>query len=199
MRTRNALDVAIEPGLWQLQMQQSRSSVRAPGPWPDKCRHSVWTHLDPVLPGRVASGNDPNHALLISIPPPSASTTTYHGARSEDDLTHKLSEIVKANVRLGRMEQSGAPQHIIQEFAQLLQFHITTYIDNTVPGQPVAQQRSGRPIKSISQRLKVGRHLLWHQRKHRMHMRADVFKLAEQWRARARQGDAPLAAPVAQH
>jgi DNA-directed RNA polymerase II subunit RPB1 len=54
------------------------------------------------------------------------------------------------------MEQSGAPQHIIQEFAQLLQFHITTYIDNTVPGQPVAQQRSGRPIKSISQRLKVG-------------------------------------------
>lgn len=75
--------------------------------------------------------------------------------RSEDDLTHKLSEIVKANIRLGRMEQSGAPQHIIQEFAQLLQFHITTYIDNTVPGQPVAQQRSGRPIKSISQRLKV--------------------------------------------
>ena len=57
------------------------------------------------------------------------------------------------------MEQSGAPQHIIQEFAQLLQFHITTYIDNTVPGQPVAQQRSGRPIKSISQRLKVGRPL----------------------------------------
>ena len=53
------------------------------------------------------------------------------------------------------MEASGAPQHIIQEFATLLQFHITTYMDNTVPGQPVAQQRSGRPIKSISQRLKV--------------------------------------------
>ena len=64
-------------------------------------------------------------------------------------------EIVKANQKLLRQEQNGAAQHIIREFSQLLQFHITTYIDNTVPGQPVAAQRSGRPIKSISQRLKV--------------------------------------------
>ena len=62
---------------------------------------------------------------------------------------------MKANVKLRRQEENGAPQHIIREFSQLLQFHITTYIDNTVPGQPVAAQRSGRPIKSISQRLKV--------------------------------------------
>ena len=75
--------------------------------------------------------------------------------RCEDDLTHKLAEIVKANQKLLRQEQNGAPQHIIREFSQLLQFHITTYIDNTVPGQPVAAQRSGRPIKSLSQRLKV--------------------------------------------
>ena len=75
--------------------------------------------------------------------------------RCEDDLTHKLAEIVKANVKLRRQEENGAPQHIIREFSQLLQFHITTYIDNTVPGQPIAAQRSGRPIKSISQRLKV--------------------------------------------
>jgi len=34
------------------------------------------------------------------------------------------------------------------------QYHITTYMDNTLPGQPPAQQKSGRPIKSISQRLK---------------------------------------------
>ena len=75
--------------------------------------------------------------------------------RCEDDLTHKLAEIVKANNRLRRQEENGAPQHIIRDFSQLLQFHITTYLDNTVPGQPIAQQRSGRPIKSISQRLKV--------------------------------------------
>ena len=60
--------------------------------------------------------------------------------RSEDDLTHKLAEIVKSNSKLKRQDQNGAPQHIIREFSQLLQFHITTYFDNTKPGQPVAAQ-----------------------------------------------------------
>lgn len=60
--------------------------------------------------------------------------------RSEDDLTHKLAEIIKANNKLKRQDQNGAPQHIIREFSQLLQFHITTYFDNTKPGQPVAAQ-----------------------------------------------------------
>lgn len=64
--------------------------------------------------------------------------------RSEDDLTHKLTDIIKANNRLKKQEENGAPQHIIKEYTQLLQFHITTYIDNTKPGQPVAQQRGGR-------------------------------------------------------
>lgn len=64
--------------------------------------------------------------------------------RSEDDLTHKLTDIIKANNRLRKQEENGAPQHIIKEYTQLLQFHITTYIDNTKPGQPVAQQRGGR-------------------------------------------------------
>ena len=45
--------------------------------------------------------------------------------RSEDDLTHQLGEIVKANNRLRKQEESGAPQHIISEFALLLQMHIT--------------------------------------------------------------------------
>ena len=34
--------------------------------------------------------------------------------------------------------------------------HITGYIDNSLPGLPQAKQRSGRPIKSICQRLKGG-------------------------------------------
>lgn len=34
------------------------------------------------------------------------------------------------------------------------QMHITGYIDNSLPGLPQAKQRSGRPIKSICQRLK---------------------------------------------
>lgn len=37
-----------------------------------------------------------------------------------------------------------------------LQFHVTTYMDNTLPGMNPSTQRSGRPIKSISQVCHVG-------------------------------------------
>ena len=78
--------------------------------------------------------------------------------RSEDDLTHKLAEIIKANNRLKRQDQNGSPQHIIREFSQLLQFHITTYFDNTKPGQPVAAQvgKSGCSVVYAWQRSVMG-------------------------------------------
>jgi DNA-directed RNA polymerase II subunit RPB1 len=93
---------------------------------------------------------------VLPVPPPPVrpSVQMDSSSRSEDDLTHQLGEIVKANNRLRKQEESGAPQHIIAEFALLLQMHITGYIDNSLPGLPQAKQRSGRPIKSICQRLK---------------------------------------------
>eukprot|EP01018_Ginkgo_biloba_P010814 Gb_06029 [translate_table: standard] len=72
-----------------------------------------------------------------------------------DDLTHQLAMIIRHNENLKRQEKNGAPAHIISEFTQLLQFHIATYFDNELPGQPRATQKSGRPIKSISSRLKA--------------------------------------------
>ncbi|CBI18915.3 unnamed protein product, partial [Vitis vinifera] len=72
-----------------------------------------------------------------------------------DDLTHQLAMIIRHNENLRRQERNGAPAHIISEFAQLLQFHVATYFDNELPGQPRATQRSGRPIKSICSRLKA--------------------------------------------
>ncbi|PSC72236.1 DNA-directed RNA polymerase II subunit 1 [Micractinium conductrix] len=93
---------------------------------------------------------------VLPVPPPPVrpSVQMDSSARSEDDLTHQLGEIIKANNRLRKQEESGAPQHIISEFALLLQMHITGFIDNSLPGLPQAKQRSGRPIKSICQRLK---------------------------------------------
>lgn len=54
----------------------------------------------------------------------------------QDDLTHQLAMIIRHNENLRRQERNGAPAHIITEFAQLLQFHIATYFDNELPGQP---------------------------------------------------------------
>ncbi|KAF8072459.1 NRPB1 [Scenedesmus sp. PABB004] len=93
-------------------------------------------------------------ALPVPPPPVRPSVMMDSSARCEDDLTHKLVEIVRANNTLKRMVANGSPQHIITEYVALLQFHVTTYMDNTLPGMNPATQRSGRPIKSISQRLK---------------------------------------------
>ncbi|OXB61523.1 UNVERIFIED_CONTAM: hypothetical protein H355_008190, partial [Colinus virginianus] len=71
-----------------------------------------------------------------------------------DDLTHKLADIVKINNQLRRNEQNGAAAHVIAEDVKLLQFHVATMVDNELPGLPRAMQKSGRPLKSLKQRLK---------------------------------------------
>ncbi|CAH9094797.1 unnamed protein product [Cuscuta epithymum] len=109
-------------------------------------------------------GLDPKYARpdwmilqVLPVPPPPVrpSVMMDTSSRSEDDLTHQLAMIIRHNENLKKQERNGAPAHIISEFAQLLQFHIATYFDNELPGQPRATQRSGRPIKSICSRLKA--------------------------------------------
>ncbi|TKX19276.1 DNA-directed RNA polymerase II subunit rpb1 [Elsinoe australis] len=96
---------------------------------------------------------------VLPVPPPAVRPSvsvdgTSTGMRSEDDLTYKLSDIIRANSNVRRCEQEGSPQHVIADFEQLLQFHVATYMDNDSAGYPKALQKSGRPIKSIRARLK---------------------------------------------
>ena len=72
----------------------------------------------------------------------------------EDDLTHKYCDIIKTNRALKQKLESNSSQKIINEWEQLLQYHVATLIDNQIPGVPPAQQRSGRPLKSIKERLR---------------------------------------------
>ncbi|GIU68709.1 MAG: hypothetical protein KatS3mg001_559 [Candidatus Pacearchaeota archaeon] len=76
------------------------------------------------------------------------------GERSEDDLSHKLSDILRANQRLWENLNAGAPEVIIDELWELLQYHVTTFFDNTVPKIPPARHRSGQPLKTIAERIK---------------------------------------------
>jgi DNA-directed RNA polymerase subunit A' len=50
--------------------------------------------------------------------------------------------------------EAGAPQLIIEDLWELLQYHVTTFMDNEISGTPPARHRSGRPLKTLSQRLK---------------------------------------------
>lgn len=78
----------------------------------------------------------------------------FGSARNQDDLTHKLADIVKTNNQLRRNKQNGCPPHIISEDIRTLQFHVATMVDNEMPGLARSTQKSGRPLKSIKQRLK---------------------------------------------
>lgn len=93
---------------------------------------------------------------LLLVPPVTVrpSIILETGERSEDDLTHKLSDIIRANQRLWENLNAGAPEVIIEDLWDLLQFHITTFFDNTVSRIPPARHRSGQPLKTITERIK---------------------------------------------
>lgn len=93
---------------------------------------------------------------LLLVPPVTVrpSITLETGERSEDDLTHKLSDIVRANQRLWENLNAGAPEVIIEDLWDLLQYHVTTFFDNTIMHVPPARHRSGQPLKTITERIK---------------------------------------------
>src|SRR5919112_54223 len=93
---------------------------------------------------------------VLAVPPVTVrpSIILETGIRSEDDLTHKLVDIIRVNQRLKESKEAGTPPLIVQDLVDLLQYHVTTYFDNEVSGIPQAHHRSGRPLKTLTQRLK---------------------------------------------
>jgi len=111
----------------------------------------------------ISMGMDPKFArpdwmcmTVVPVPPLAVrpAVVMFGSARNQDDLTHKLADIIKANNQLKRNEQNGAAAHIIAEDTKMLQYHTVTLMDNEIPGIPKACQKSGRPLKSVKQRLK---------------------------------------------
>ncbi|MBT6995789.1 DNA-directed RNA polymerase subunit A' [Candidatus Woesearchaeota archaeon] len=111
----------------------------------------------------ITLGNDPKNSRpewtvldILAVPPVTIrpSITLQNGERSEDDLTHKLSDIVRINQRLFENINAGAPEIIIEDLWDLLQYHVTTFFDNSVAQVPVARHRSGQPLKTLHERIK---------------------------------------------
>jgi DNA-directed RNA polymerase subunit A' len=111
----------------------------------------------PLLDINIKSAR-PEWMVLTVLPVPPVTTrpsvTLQSGERSEDDLTHKLVDVIRINQRLQENRDAGAPQLIVEDLWELLQYHITTYLDNQTSGIPPARHRSGRPLKTLAQRLK---------------------------------------------
>merc|ERR1711871_4380 len=100
---------------------------------------------------------------VLAIPPPAVRPSVKHDAqqRSEDDITHTIVNIIKTNKILEeKMKQNPpAPANVIEDWSTMLQYYIATQVDNKIPGVAAVAQRSGRPLKSIKERLngKTGR------------------------------------------
>jgi DNA-directed RNA polymerase II subunit RPB1 len=92
---------------------------------------------------------------VLPIPPPQVrpSVMQDNNQRSEDDLTSKLIDIIKANMTLKKKISEDPKKRAIDEYTNLLQYHVATLVDNDIPGVSPAAQRSGRLLKSLQQRL----------------------------------------------
>ena len=92
---------------------------------------------------------------VLAVPPPAVRPSIKMDGqqRSEDDISHILVNIIKANKTLQEKLQEGANSNIIDDWHTVLQYYVATQVDNKIPGVASVAQRSGRPLKSIKERL----------------------------------------------
>lgn len=101
--------------------------------------------------------SDPVWLILTNFPVPPMTvrpTVSFGSDRSEDDITAKLIDMIKANELLKRTKAQGAGTHLTMELANLVQYHIYTICDNNIQSLPQATTKSKKPIASIRERLK---------------------------------------------
>ena len=94
----------------------------------------------------------------LPVPPPSVrpSVRQSENQRSEDDLSYALLNIVKADKLLKQvLDNNSADNKKIDNYQGYLQYLVSTYMDNEIPGvSPNGQRSTFRPLKAITQRLK---------------------------------------------
>ena len=92
---------------------------------------------------------------VLAVPPPAVRPSIKHDAqqRSEDDISHIIINIIKANKTLEEKISQNAPGNIIDDWSTMLQYYIATMINNKLPGVSNVTQRTGRALKSIVERL----------------------------------------------
>lgn len=92
---------------------------------------------------------------ILPVTPPCIRPSVKHSTnlRSEDDLVYKMLEIIKVNINLANRIKNGNEKYI-NDYIYQLQWNVTTLIDNDIKGNPVAQQRSGRALKALKERIK---------------------------------------------
>lgn len=96
----------------------------------------------------------------LPVPPPSVRPSVRQdgGQRQEDDITHKLADILKFNnIIRDRIAKDGAGFDAVESninYVPLLQYHVATLIDNSIPSMYPAKDRAGRMLRTLTERLR---------------------------------------------
>ena len=98
---------------------------------------------------------------VLMVPPPSIRpaimVTEGSKAKGQDDLTRKLQDILKASQTadaLIKKHRGNLLEKMVQKAIEELQYHYAVYLNNDLKGIKPDTQRSGAPIRGITQRLK---------------------------------------------
>ena len=92
---------------------------------------------------------------VLPVPPPAVRPSVKHDAqqRSEDDLTHIYSNILKTNKDLQDKITNNASPNVIEGLTRLLQYFVAMIVNNKTKGAAPLAQRSGRPYQDITGRI----------------------------------------------
>lgn len=117
---------------------------------------------DCLILGIDPTKSRPEDMIIVNfpVPPvqirPSIKMEILSSSTLDDDLTHKLVDIVKNNENLKDTKGDGSlvKTSSMGDDFMLLQFHVATYYDNQTLGLPRSQQKNKKVTKSLAERLK---------------------------------------------
>jgi DNA-directed RNA polymerase II subunit RPB1 len=92
---------------------------------------------------------------VLGVPPPAVRPSVKHDAqqRSEDDLTHIYSSVIKNNIDLADKIANNAAPHVIKQLVDTMQYLTAMIVNNKIKGAEPMAQRSGRTMNCIMSRL----------------------------------------------
>ena len=92
---------------------------------------------------------------VLPVAPPSVRPSVKHDAqqRSEDDLTHIYSSIIKNNTDLAEKIANNSSPNVIKQLIDTVQYLIAMIVNNKIKGAEPMAQRSGRTMNCIMSRL----------------------------------------------
>lgn len=102
---------------------------------------------------------------LIVLPPCTRPSVSFGNVRSEDDLTFKLIEIIRANNSLAIKKREYAAKRnltpeeqekadiILERHVSYTEYHVYTYFDNNLSSMPTFCHKSKRPLKTLKERF----------------------------------------------